>query len=76
MAGLDAGPAAGFVTLGLNGAWRPTKSLTFSAGVDNLLNKTYAESVSKAGALVSGYQQTVRINEPGRTFWLKGAWML
>lgn len=76
VAGLDAGPAAGFVTLGLNGAWRPTKSLTLSAGVDNLLNKTYAESVSKAGALVSGYQQTVRINEPGRTFWLKGAWML
>jgi iron complex outermembrane receptor protein len=39
--------------------------------VDNLFDKTYAEHLSRSGAMVPGYEQTVRVNEPGRTLWLK-----
>lgn len=72
IAGVDIGPAPGFVTVSLNGGWRINKHVTLSAGIDNLLNKTYAESVNRAGASVPGYPVTRRVNEPGRTFWLKG----
>jgi hypothetical protein len=40
-------------------------------GIDNLLGETYAEQSSKAGAMVAGYVQSQRINEAGRTLWLK-----
>lgn len=76
VAGLDVGPAAGFATVGLSAAWRPLKGVTLSAGVDNLFDKTYAEAVNKGGALVPGYPQTLRVNEPGRSWWLKGQWRL
>jgi iron complex outermembrane receptor protein len=43
-----------------------------AAGVDNIFDKAYAEFVSRAGADVGGsYVQTTRVNEPGRTAWLK-----
>jgi len=42
-----------------------------SAGVDNLFNKTYAEHISRAGTMVTGYTQTTRVNEPGRNAWVK-----
>ncbi len=35
------------------------------------MNRTYAEHISQGGAMVPGFIQTVRINEPGRTAWLK-----
>lgn len=74
--GTDIGPTGGFATLSLNVGWRPTPRATLAAGVDNLFDKAYAESVSKASTntLVSeGYVQTTRVNEPGRTFWVKGS---
>ena len=69
--GQDLGPTGGFGVLSLNAAWRPTGGVLVSAGVDNLFDKTYAEHLSRSGAMVPGYEQTVRVNEPGRTLWLK-----
>ncbi|MFV0478369.1 MAG: TonB-dependent copper receptor [Parahaliea sp.] len=57
--------------LSLNIGWRATPSLLLTAGVDNLLDESYAEHISRAGAAVSGFDQLGRINEPGRTAWLK-----
>jgi len=71
--GQDLGPTAGFGVLSLNGAWRPSSAILVSAGIDNLLDKLYAEHLSRGGAMVSGFEQTTRVNEPGRTLWLKVA---
>lgn len=63
-----------FTTLGINASYRPTKASQLSFGVDNLLDKNYYEHMSKADASISGYsiQTGTAVNEPGRTFWLKG----
>ena len=45
--------------------------IRLTAGVDNLFDKLYAEHLSRGGAAVSGFEQTTRVNEPGRTVWLK-----
>jgi iron complex outermembrane receptor protein len=71
--GQDLGPTGGFGVLSLNGAWRPQASILVSAGIDNLFDKLYAEHLSRGGAMVSGFEQTTRVNEPGRTLWLKVA---
>ena len=69
--GQDLGRTAGFGVFSLNGAWRPMPGVLVSAGVDNLFDKEYAEHLSRGGALVAGFEQTTRVNEPGRTVWLK-----
>jgi iron complex outermembrane receptor protein len=69
--GQDIGETAGFTVLSLNGSYRFARALTLSAGVDNLLDDTYAEHLSRAGAMVAGFVQTERVNEPGRVAWLK-----
>jgi len=69
--GQDLGPSAGFGVFSLNGGYRIDRSLTLSAGIDNLFNKTYAEHVNAASAGLVGYVNTMRVNEPGRTVWLK-----
>jgi iron complex outermembrane recepter protein len=55
----------------LNAGYRPRKGMLIAGGVDNLFDKTYAEHISRAGAMVSGFDQTTRINEPGRNIWIK-----
>lgn len=69
--GRDLGPTAGFSVVSVNGGYRLTKGLSLTAGVDNLLNRTYAEHISQGGAMVPGFIQSARINEPGRTAWMK-----
>jgi iron complex outermembrane recepter protein len=69
--GQDIGETAGFATLSLNGGYRAPRGILITAGVDNLLDKEYAEHISRAGAAVSGFEQTTRVNEPGRFLWLK-----
>lgn len=69
--GQDLGPSAGFGVLSLNAGYRASKQLTLSAGADNLLNKTYTEHVNAASVGLVGYVNSVRVNEPGRTLWLK-----
>lgn len=77
IAGTDIGRSGGFSIVSLNAGWRPTKDSLISAGVDNLFDKSYAEFVSRAGGngmggAITGFTQTTRVNEMGRTFWLKG----
>jgi len=69
--GQDLGPSAGFGVFSLNAGWRLSRTLTLSAGIDNLLDRTYAEHVNAASAGLVGYVNTLRVNEPGRSSWLK-----
>lgn len=69
--GQDIGASAGFGVVSLNAGWRINRHASIQAGIDNLFNKTYAEFVNKAGNAAAGVQ-TVRVNEPGRQFWLRG----
>ena len=74
IAGQDFGPTDSANVLSINGGWRASKAVLITAGVDNLLDETYAEHISRAGASIPGFDQLARINEPGRTLWLKGVY--
>jgi iron complex outermembrane receptor protein len=68
----DLGPTAGFATLSLNAAYRISDHLRASVGVDNVFDRAYAEHLNLAGSADFGFPaDPVRINEPGRTAWLK-----
>ena len=69
--GQDLGATPGFAVVSLNASWRMHPWARLSAGVDNVFDKTYAEHISRAGAMVSGFEQTTRVNEPGRTLWTR-----
>ena len=71
--GTDYGPTGGFGILSLSLAYRPDENLTFSLGVDNLLNKTYTEFVNYSEAAIPalGISAGGHITEPGRTIWFK-----
>jgi len=69
--GQDLGPTAGITVFSVNAGWRPRETVDVTAGIDNLLDRAYAEHLSRSGAMVAGFEQTTRVNEPGRTFWLK-----
>ena len=71
IAGQDIAASSGFSVFSVNGGWRANKTVQVSAGVDNLFNKVYAEHISRAGAMVSGFTQTTRVNELGRNAWVK-----
>ena len=68
--GQDIGASSGFGVLSLNAGWKFSKYATLQGGVDNVFNKTYAEFVSRGGDPSAG-TQTMRVNEPGRTAWLR-----
>jgi iron complex outermembrane receptor protein len=55
----------------VNGGYRPKKGTLLSAGIDNLFDKAYAEAISRRGAMITGFDQTTRVNEPGRNLWVK-----
>jgi iron complex outermembrane receptor protein len=60
----------------LNTSYKFNASTLLSAGADNLFDREYAEFVSRSsgngmGGSIPGYLQTMRVNEPGRTLWLK-----
>jgi iron complex outermembrane recepter protein len=69
--GQDLGPTAGFTVFSINGGWQPRQGLQVTAGVDNLFDRAYAEHLSRGGAMVSGYEQTTKVNEPGQTLWMQ-----
>ena len=69
--GQDLGPSAGFGVFSLNGAYRIDERFKLSTGIDNLFGKTYAEHVNAATVELAGYVNSVRVNEPGRTLWIK-----
>ena len=67
--GQDIGPSEAFAVYSLHSSYRFNDTWNLSAGIDNLFDKTYAEHLSRGGAMVSGYIQTTRVNEPGRIIW-------
>ena len=71
--GTDYGPTGGFGILSLSLAYRPDENLTFSLGVDNLFNKTYAEFVNYREEAIPalGISAGGHITEPGRMLWFK-----
>ena len=71
--GQDIGASAGFGVLSVNAGWKFNKYATLQGGVDNVFNKTYAEFVSRSGVAVDPAAgiKTTRVNEPGRTAWLR-----
>ncbi|MFA7386263.1 MAG: TonB-dependent copper receptor [Thiohalobacteraceae bacterium] len=69
--GQDIGRTPGFGVFSLNAGYRPKKGILIAAGVDNLFDKTYAEHISRSGAMIAGFEQTTRVNEPGRNLWIK-----
>ncbi len=71
--GQDIGPTAGFAVVSLNGGYRLGNGVRMTAGVDNVFDRAYAEHISRAGSMVSGFEQTTRVNEPGRTAWINVA---
>ena len=70
--GQDIGETSGFAVFSLNAGYRATEQLVFTAGIDNIFDRNYAEHLSKGDANVLGYAvQETRVNELGRNFWLK-----
>ena len=71
IAGQDLGASSGFTIFSINAGWKPRKDVLITSGVDNITNKVYAEHLSRSGTPLPGYDQTTRINEPGRMIWVK-----
>lgn len=69
--GKDLGSTGGFGVFSLNGGYRLTKNLVLTAGIDNVFNKIYAEHVNAVNEGLTGYVNTIRVDEPGRTAWVK-----
>lgn len=68
----DLGPSAGFATVALNAGYRINDTLKLTAGIDNLFDRAYSEHLNLAGSADFGFPaDPVRINEPGRTLWMK-----
>ncbi|HEY0940034.1 MAG TPA: TonB-dependent copper receptor [Steroidobacter sp.] len=73
--GQDLGKTGGFAVLSMNGSYRISSQVSLAAGIDNLLDRSYAEHLNLAGSADFGYPaDPVRIHEPGRTAWLKLVW--
>ena len=69
--GQDLGASAGFGVFSLHADYRVNKSVKLSAGIDNVFDKAYSEHLNLAGNADFGYPGSTRINEPGRTLWLR-----
>lgn len=65
--GVDAGETAAWAVLAWAADWRPVDGATVSAGIDNLLDRAYAEHLNKPSAFDTAVQ---RVAEPGRSFWI------
>lgn len=70
--GQDLDDSAGFGVFSLNGGYRFTERVQLAAGIDNVFDRAYSEHLNLAGNSAFGYPaDPVRINEPGRSAWLK-----
>jgi len=69
--GLDAGQTPGWVVLDLAGTVEIGAGFGLQAGVANVFDRTYANHLNRASAFDPS---AVRVNEPGRTFWLRVRW--
>ncbi|WP_303905445.1 TonB-dependent copper receptor [Thiohalomonas denitrificans] len=73
IAGQDFGTTPGFGVLSMHAGYRPSENVKLTAGIDNVLDKTYVEHLSKGGVDIEGFEQVERVNEPGRTLWLQAS---
>ncbi|WP_333803635.1 TonB-dependent copper receptor [Sulfurospirillum sp.] len=73
MMGMDTGETPGFAVFSVNGSYKYSKNVIFSAGIDNIFDKAYAEHLSRTDPISSlvGYTGEEKIKEPGRNFWLE-----
>ena len=72
--GQDIGATPGFGVLSVNGGYAQAR-WQLTAGIDNLLDRRYAEHISRSGENgIAGVEQSERVNEPGRTLWAR--WQL
>ncbi|NMG34040.1 TonB-dependent copper receptor [Azoarcus sp. TTM-91] len=73
MNGQDIGRSPGFAVFSINAGWRPAKDAQLTAGIDNLFDRSYSEHLSRTGSALPGFVVPVntRIQEPGRTVWVK-----
>jgi iron complex outermembrane receptor protein len=69
--GRDLGASSGFGVVSLHADYRVNPRLKLAAGIDNVFDKAYAEHLNLAGNAGFGFPGGVRINEPGRTLWLR-----
>jgi iron complex outermembrane receptor protein len=69
--GLDAGPTPGWAVLDLAGSVELGAGFGIQAGVANTFDRTYANHLNRASAFDP---EAVRVNEPGRTFWVRLSW--
>ncbi|MDR0219678.1 MAG: TonB-dependent receptor [Enterobacteriaceae bacterium] len=69
--GKDFDHSAGFAIFSANAAYKITKNIQISTGVDNIFNKTYSEHLNLAGYSGFGYAANTSVNEPGRTYWAR-----
>ncbi len=69
--GRDRGASAGFSIFSLHADYRVNQRLKLALGIDNVFDKAYAEHLNLAGNAGFGYPGGVRMNEPGRTLWLR-----
>lgn len=69
--GYDLEESKGFGTLSLNGTYNIQKDLDLSVGIDNVLNKNYAEHLNKLGSSGFGYAATEQLNNIGRNYWAR-----
>ncbi|WP_336722404.1 TonB-dependent copper receptor [Acinetobacter soli] len=69
--GYDIGKSKGFSTLAINAAYQYSPTLDFAVGIDNLLDKAYAEHLSKSGAALFGYAANEQFNNSGRNYWAR-----
>ncbi|NWK60645.1 MAG: TonB-dependent copper receptor [Acinetobacter johnsonii] len=69
--GYDLEDSKGFGTLSLNGTYNIQKDLDLSVGIDNVLNKNYAEHLNKLGSSGFGYAATEQFNNTGRNYWAR-----
>lgn len=66
--GLDAGKTAAWGVLDIFAQWSPGERWRLDVGVDNLLDKRYAQHLNRASAFDP---QQIQVNEPGRSAWVK-----
>lgn len=69
--GYDVKKSTGFGTLSLNGTYKLAQDVDLSVGIDNVLNKTYAEHLNKLGNAGLGFAATEQFNNIGRNYWAR-----
>lgn len=69
--GYDLKESKGFGTLSLNGSYNIREGVDLSVGIDNLLDKAYAEHLNKLGSSGVGLAGTEQFNNIGRNYWAR-----